>query len=227
MVSHLKVFFARRHVYICSPNHEFLAQRLLARHCIFCGRLHRKSRREWVRGIARIAHPTAPRPALDSPRPSADPPAAPSGPSPGRVSAAWECRARRFSGCPPPASWGCRRSGASSCPGPGGPLGIASTRVSRGGGGRKEPSGASTPRPGSHPRQRTCGRRAGRGAGLGARRRGQRLRLSGRQGVLACGGGGHRGVGAGGTGPARGLTRHRPPSPGTPWGTAGTRHSRG
>lgn len=150
MVSHLKVFFARRHVYICSPNHEFLAQRLLARHCIFCGRLHRKSRRERVRGTARIAHPTAPRPALDSPRPSADPPAAPSGPSPGRVSAAWECRARRFSGCPPPASWGCRRSGASSCPGPGGPLGIASTRVSRGGGGRS-PVGRQPPAPGPTP----------------------------------------------------------------------------
>ena len=138
MTPHLKVFFARCHVYICSPNHEFLAQRLLARHCIFCGRLHRKSRRERVRGTARIAHPTAPRPALDSPRPSAGPPAVPFGPSPGRVSAARECRARRSSGCPPPASWGCRRSAASSGPGPGGPLGIASTRVSRGGGRGKE-----------------------------------------------------------------------------------------
>ena len=42
MTPHLKVFFARCHVYICSPNHEFLAQRLLARHYILCGRLHRK-----------------------------------------------------------------------------------------------------------------------------------------------------------------------------------------
>ena len=184
------------------------------------------------RGTAHLARPTAPRAAPHSPRPSAGPPAALSAPSPSRASAAQACRARRSSGCPPPASWGCHRSAASSRPGPGGPLGSASTGVSA----ARTPAGRPLPPPGP-PRplrppmpERAAHLRAARGAGCGARRRATRAAAAALPTTAGPGlwGNGHGGVGEGSAGAERGWHgTARPASPKTPRGTAARGHSRG